>query len=381
MYKLLLIGVLLAPLLFLVFYSIPAFFLTAPAEKAPWISWYDDPHQRVYVSWETEEATLGIVQYGSNYRTNLTLSVTETVAKTIHHVNLTGLIANTKYYYQVVIDGEIFGSGEFKTAPTTYESFVFGMISDTQQNFGPGFHDRVAAVLATKEDYAFIANVGDIVEEGNEKPYYDDFFRVATQYLDTIPFVPILGNHDDHNPSIFSTYFKNSIGESEDVFYYSFNWSSVHFQICYFPYGRTSELTAAQEAWIKQDLANAQDMPFRITMFHCPIVGSSFFNNNQFLIDNVLPILEEYNVTATIHGHEHHFERGQYQNSNMIYYILGGGGGFLDPGMLPSPETQIITSTPCYTEVYATATLLNFKTYTLQNSLIDDYIVHAEGGA
>ncbi len=368
--KLGLIALALSPiyLYFIISYSV---FLNDPIEKKPWVSWYDDPYQRVYISWETEDATKGTVYYGTN-KESLTLSVAESAAVKIHHVNLTSLTSDTKYYYEVKIDGQLFGNGEFKTAPSTFEPFTWVMISDTQQNLGQGHHYRVARVLDTK-DYAFIANVGDLVEEGEDIRYYNNFFTVASTYLDTIPIVPVIGNHDDHSPSLFQDYYINRVNESQELFYYSFNWSSVHFQICHFPRGRLSEMTEAQMAWIEQDLANAQSMPFRVVMFHCPIIGSSFFGRNEALIANVQPLLLQYNVTAVIHGHEHHFERGHI--GNMMFMILGGGGGALDVGLRPQPETEVLTACPCYTEVHASASSLTFRTLTLEGEIIDCYTI------
>ena len=298
----------------------------------------------------------------------------ESIAVKIHHVNLTSLTPDTKYYYEVRIEGQLFGSGEFRTAPSTYKPFTWGMISDTQQNLGQGHYYRTARVLDTK-NYAFVADVGDLVDEGDEIAYYNNFFTVSSQYFDTIPFVPVEGNHDAHQPSLFQNYYINKVNKSQEQFYYSFNWSSVHFQICSFPYGRQSEITDAQMAWIKQDLANAQSMPFRVVLFHCPIIGSSFFGRNEVLIENVQPILLQYNVTAVIHGHEHHFERGHI--GDMMYMILGGGGAIQDVGLRPQPEAEVLTISPCYTEVYATASSLTFTTLSLEGDILDSYTINA----
>jgi len=348
-----------------------------PLEKKPWVSWFDDPHQRIYISWETEESNKAIVYYGTD-PDNLSLNEIETVAKTLHHVNLTSLSANTKYYYKVEIEGEIFGKGEFRTAPApgTYSSFTWAMISDTQRTLGPGHNLKTAEALRGK-NYTFVANVGDIVDDGFDQIEYDYYFGVSSIYFNTIPFVPVIGNHDIRKPSLFQNYFINSADPSKKQFFYSFNWSSVHFQVLDFPHGRQSELTESQENWMKQDLANAQSLPFRIVMFHCPIVGSAFFGRNEFLINNVLPILQEYNVTAVFHGHEHHFERGHF--GNLMYMILGGGGATQDPGLLPQPETDILTVTPCYTVVKTEATSLTFLTYTTWGVLFDNYTINSEG--
>jgi Icc-related predicted phosphoesterase len=352
-------------------------FLTMPIEKKPWVSWFDDPQQKVYVSWETEDATKGIVFYGTD-PDNLIDNVTETSSVTLHHVNITSLTADTKYYYRVEIKSQEFGSGVFKTAPIAYDPFTFAMISDTQRTLGPGHFWKTAAILGEK-DYAFVANAGDMVDDGRDKMEFNYFFHVSSVYLDTVPIIPVMGNHDYRKPSLFHDYFINTVDASKQQFRYSFNWSSVHFQIAHFPYGRESETTDAQLNWMKQDLANAQSMPFRIVFFHCPVIGSSFFGRSEALLSKVRPILESYNVTAVIHGHEHHFERGFFTPGGVMFMIIGGGGAALDAGLRPQPETEILTTTPSYTEVHATATTLNFKTITTAGDVLDDYTI-TEGG-
>lgn len=372
----LLMFLILSPLLLYVSLA-PLFFKMDPIEKQPWISWFNDPYKRVYISWETNDNTKGIIYYGTS-KDSLTSSKFEVESKTLHHEILDNLLPNTKYYYKVEINGELFGTGEFKTAPLTYEDFTWVMISDTQQHVGPGHHYRTARVIdQNNEDYAFIANVGDLVDDGYDQALWNNFFTIAHQYFDTIPFVPVIGNHDTHRPTIFTNYFINQVNSS-DEFFYSFNYGSVHFQILYIPYGHLYELSSVQMRWMEEDLKAAQDMPFRVVMFHCPIIGASMFGRNENLETYLLPTLLKYNVDATIHGHEHHFERGHIDN--MMYMILGGGGGMLDAGLCPLPETDVLTATPCYTEVHATASSLTFTTLTLEGALIDNYTILKTGG-
>ena len=356
------------PIYFLV---VNLIYLQAPVENQPWVSWFDDPHQRVYVSWETEEDTIGVIYYGTDYN-NLSLEITEVSAKRIHHVILEKLTANTKYYYEINIGGEIFGEGEFKTAPLSIVPFKWVMISDTQRMLGSGHHWRTAKALKGK-NYSFIANIGDLVESGNWKEEFHSFFHIASSYLKKIPIVPVIGNHDSYGTSLFQDYFINGMNNPHDLFYYSFNWSSVHFQICHFPYGTESEIEL-QVDWIRNDLENSLILPFRIVMFHVPIIGGGFYGYNENLDTHILPILKEYNVTAVIHGHEHHYERGLMGDT--MYMILGGGGGTLDPGLRPGENTECFAVTPSYTEVYADSSTLNLKTFTLTGELIDDYTLY-----
>ncbi len=366
--KLLLVFLIFSPIL--LFFSISAIALYAsPNEYAPWVSWFDDPSERVYISWKTKEKTKAVIYYGTD-ENDLSDQIKESKEQNLHHVILNNLSANTQYYYEIKIDGKSFGSGQFRTAPLTYKSFTFGLISDTQQNVGLGYHSRVANVIKGMK-WAFIANVGDLTDEGDEESYYNNFFQVGAEYLDTIPLVPVVGNHDKHAPSLFMDYFINNKYTSKEQFFYSFNWSNVHFQICDFPYGSGEEFTDEQLNWMEYDLANAIEMPFRIVMFHRPIIGSSFFGRCKPLIERVLPILEEYNVDVVIHGHEHHYERG-FLNDDLMYMIIGGAGGQLDPGLNPQPESDVAVAMPCYTQVHVTDDTLEFQTFSLQNELIDE---------
>ncbi|MGV9171838.1 MAG: metallophosphoesterase [Promethearchaeia archaeon] len=373
--KILLIVLVLSPILMFFILS-PLFYMYDLNEHAPWVSWSGNPDEEVYISWETEEKKSGVVYFGTD-KDELSQSVSVTAKARIHHINLTGLSPDTKYYYEVKIDGDIFGKGEFRTAPSSQKDFTFGFYSDTQQNLGPGHHFRVAKALSNK-DYAFVANVGDIVQDGRKKEYYNNFFKIGSEYLDTLPIIPVIGNHDQTNFEQFTEYFINQVNKSQQQFYYSFNWSNVHFCIPHFAYGSEYEMTDAQLSWLEKDLARAQDKAFRIVMFHCPILGASFFGPNEVLIEQVQPILLKYNVTATFHGHEHHFERGNIEG--MTYFISGGGGGALDVGLRPLPETEVLTESPNFTEVHVTDKEINFKTMTLEGAIIDDFTIQAEDG-
>jgi hypothetical protein len=375
-----------------------------------WVSWYDNPQNEVYIGWETAENTTGTVKYGV-LPDNLNISTMEPVSTKFHTVNLTSLAPDTKYYYEVEIGGEVYAKGEFATSPSAFTPFRFGLSSDTQQKFGPGWHGHTANILNGK-DYSFLAFIGDFVEDGYEYEWYD-FFTKASTYLDTIPIVPVQGNHDKPRDLdgdgdaeyYFASYFPQTVDnetgtnsyDTEKQFYFSFNWSSVHFQVLHFPEIDIDDedepdgvnpkdyykaFTPDHLAWIEQDLANAQDMPFRVTMFHCPITGAGFYGPNFVLKEQLLPILHQYNVTVAVHGHAHHFERGTlindtYPNNPLTYFVVGCGGGLTDIGLRPVPETEVLVASPCYTEGYATATTLTFTTYTFEGAIIDTITFYA----
>jgi hypothetical protein len=387
-----------------------------------YVSWYNDPHQRVYIGWETSELTVGQVRYGTD-PANPNLLIDEIGGKTIHIVNITGLSSDTAYYYQVWINGKQFCTGEFRTAPvplnfpitdeTLIVPFRFGLSADIQQKFGPGWFSRFSKVIAEK-DYAFMAFVGDFLEEGNVEEWWDLFTR-SSVFLNRIPIVPVQGNHDrprDLNGDgtleyYFARYFPQTVDQisgtnqydTHPQFYYSFNWSNVHFQILHVPEVDIDDFneeggvnprdynqvfTPDHLEWIRNDLAAAQAMPFRITLFHCPITSAGFYGPNFILQEQLLPILHEYNVTVTVHGHAHHFGRGLLPNplnpGRDLTILNVGNAATPDMGLRPVPETEICAASPSYTECLATASTLRFTTYTLDGAIIDDYTIVAPIG-
>ncbi|MHA1683749.1 MAG: metallophosphoesterase [Promethearchaeota archaeon] len=408
-------------LIFLVFIVIPiplfygvylTSYLQATVPDTAWVSWYDSPNDTVYIGWETVENESGTIFYGVD-SSNLNLSKVESTAVKFHNVNISGLLPDTKYYYRIVMSGSDYTRGEFRTAPNAIQQFTFGLISDTQQKLGPGWHHHTGRILNGK-DYSFVALVGDFVEDG-KKAEWNDFFTQASQYLDTIPFIPVRGNHDkprdlDGDGSDESYYFEKYFPQTADVvtglnpydvrkqFYFSFNWSNVHFQILHFPEvdiddfdepgglnprDYNQSFTPDQLAWISDDLEDAQSMTFRVTLFHCPITSSGFYGPNWVMKRDLLPLLHQYNVTATVSGHAHHYERGtllnetSYPNNPLTYFVVGCGGGLTDVGLRPVPETDVTLASPCYTEVTATATSLTFNTYGLEGTLLDTFTILA----
>ena len=252
--------------------------------------------------------------------------------------------------------------------------------------------------------------------EDGYKFEWNYFFKEASKYLDTIPFIPVIGNHDKprdlDGDDIEEYYFGKYFPQTEDTqidpfgnntydiyqqFFFSFNWSSVHFQILHFPEVDIDDFddpggvnqkdyyrafTPDHLAWIEQDLNDSQSLPFRVTLFHCPITSAGFYGPNFILEEQLLPILHEYNVTVTAHGHAHHYERGVLENpiypeNPLTYFIVGTGGGLTDVGLRPVPETQVAIASPCYTEGSANATALEFTTYSFEGNVIDSITLNA----
>ncbi len=358
-----------------------------PKEKGPWVLWQNNPSSEVIISWESKINEDSAVFYGENFN-SLNNSIFNSTLTEIHHVLLTDLKSNTKYYYKIGSSQEIKDEiNVFQTAPGDENtSFNFLAISDTQQaSWSNGFCKKVASRL-TKNifQYDFMMNVGDFVWNGQDQSDWNDFFDIYGDVLNKTVLVPVIGNHDSTYPkandtetnSKFLEYFP--LSSNPNFYSYSFNYSMVHFTICDFKYGTEDEFENLRESqldWIKNDLEQAQSSKFRIVSFHCPIKASGFHGINNYMVENLLPILKEYNVSLILNGHDHHYEHVRSDGIDSV--ILGGGGAFQDPHAILIDDSQNMFFGLTYTSISVNNDFIQVDTYTIDDELVDSFKVES----
>lgn len=376
----------------LIFSPVPVFFglmffyqLSFPDEKNPFVQFSGrDPRTEAIITWETNEKEKSTVWYGIE-RNNLNWKKTNNNRVNIHRIILTGLKPNTKYYYRVGIDGlsPIYRSSisSFKTAPSrTDVDFEFIAYSDTQQIVGIGWNALICKKIAEQEGLSFVADVGDICQNWDYKPDWNQFFQEASIYTNKYPFVPCIGNHDgyypEEDPENNKHYYKSYFGATvdQDKFYYSFNWANTLFVVA--EISKTSdedisiERNFQHDLWLNRTLAKGQDKTFRILMLHRQIFSSE--ENNEKLIARIVPIVEKYNVSLVLYGHHHHYERFLY--NGRTYLCLGGGGGqqYGSNFFKTTQYTKNFALGPSYTKISIKSAQINILTFSAENDLIDN---------
>jgi hypothetical protein len=68
--------------------------------------------------------------------------------------------------------------------------------------------------------------------------------------------------------------------------------------------------------------------------------------DNQAMIDEFEPLFLQYDVDIVFSGHNHHME--YLNNSGIVYNIIGGFGGHLDPDYATQPVGQEGTGSVWY---------------------------------
>ncbi len=297
------------------------------------------------VRWYTDEAVDGKVMYGTSPG-NLSQSVTGPTT-TDHSVQLTGLTPYTKYYYSIGSSSTTLQSGSenyFLTSPlpnsnTKYTFWVTGDMGDgsmRQINVLNAYN----TYMGSRETNGWISLGDNAYTNGTVDAFSSNFFDIyESSILRKAPFWPATGNHDyansvarqiDHNIPYFDFFDLPTNGEAGGVpsnseAYYSFNYGDIHFvaldsYIIENGSYRLYDLAAPQMTWLQQDLA-LNTKKWTIVYFHHPPYTMGSHNSDTesellLLRQNLVPILEQYDVDLVMSGHSHSYERSKLQKDH-----------------------------------------------------------------
>lgn len=294
----------------------------------------------IYIRWRTNNATDSRVRFGNSV-TNLNLSVTQSGSRTEHSVLISGLAANTKYFYSVGTSTTTLGGDTgyyFITNPvvgsvTPVRIWAIGdfgvnssgqrQVRDAYRNFTGNTHTNVWLWVG---DNAYA--------DGTDAEYQSNVFNVYPFQFRKWVCWPATGNHDLHT-AVASTqtgpFFDNFTlpknAEAGGVVsgteaYYSFNYANIHFVCLESTDAPFRAVNGAQAQWLAMDLSR-NFQRWTIVYFHHPPYSKGSHNSDTEtqLIEmrtNIVPILENYKVDLVLAGHSHSYERS--------YFIRGHSG-------------------------------------------------------
>jgi len=323
----------------------------------------DDPRSNIAISWYTFSETESMVLYGtSSGSLNLTINSPENVEKIentyIHHAVLSNLDPNTIYFYKV--GGTTSGwSAEFNftTAPERNSSSLhFIAYGDNRSNrdLRRLVNRLVIQNMSTyhTEPVRFIMNMGDLVSSGNEHELFNYFFDDCEMLFQTIPILPIQGNHEFGDLGL--SYYREQFVLPEngnDEWYWAIQNGMA------FILGLDSEshgiipYDSQNVPWIDSMLKfanNQSTVLWKFAFFHQPPFVSSSHMPRTDIRKSWSPIFDNNGVDIVFNGHCHLYERSfpvssngslptdelyDYQNlANPIYIVTGaaGKGGPID---------------------------------------------------
>lgn len=308
--------------------------------------------QSIIVKWRTSNSTDSKIWYG-NSPTNLTDSLLITGSRTDHEILLNGLSASTTYYYAI---GDGGGQMEgldsdhyFKTAPVTGTAqntkiWVLGDCGTGNSN-AMAVRDQYYNYVGTAHTDMILMLGDNAYNNGTDAEYQTGVFDIYTEKLKNSVLWSCPGNHEFYNGYTSSA---SQSGPYFDIFslptaaeaggvasgteaYYSFDYGNVHV-VSLDSHDSDRSVGGLMLNWLDNDLA-ATLQDWIIVIFHHPPYskGSHDSDTESKLIEmreNVLPILESYDVDLVLSGHSHAYER-----SKLIHGHYGYSSTFSDATM------------------------------------------------
>ncbi len=293
----------------------------------------------IIIRWQTKDNNIGVVRFGEAAG-KFDRQTFESTADDEHRIQLTGLKANTKYYYSVgTPDYTLYQGSEywFKTSPdntAVVQATRFWVTGDqgAAGELQSGVRDAMLnwttqQPLASKTAPDFWLTLGDnAYRSGSNKQFQDNFFTPYAAILRNTPVWPAYGNHDARRWAFFNIFDFPTQAEaggtaSSTEKYYSFDYANLHV-VMLDSHSSRIQKNSKMLRWLKKDLAQTTQQWLVVAFHHPPYTKGS--HNSDSLTDSfgrmrnvrkyILPILENAGVDVVLAGHSHMYERSWFMN-------------------------------------------------------------------
>lgn len=269
----------------------------------------------------------------------------------IYRARLTSLEANTRYYYQVKGDEEIYSFRTLKRGSNwNPKLLIFGDLGFENSVCLPALIEEVR-----KDTYDVVIHAGDIGYDMNQEEGHlgDKFMNLVEPIASVIPYQVAMGNHEEaYNFSHYQarfTMFDQTSGSQQNSFY-SFNLGPIHVVVFssefyeFTKYG--TEQIESQLNWLKGDLEEANSAenrkvrPWIVTISHKPLYCDEgrCLKDASTLRKGLEKLLYEAKVDLMFVGHEHKYQRSWPVYNGKVY-----NGSMSNPYANALAPVQIVT--------------------------------------
>ncbi|MEO6004368.1 MAG: DNRLRE domain-containing protein [Opitutus sp.] len=307
------------------------------------------------VRWRTSIATDSVVRYGTAAG-SLTLTASNATSTTEHEIRLTGLTANTKYYYSIGYGSTTLASGTdyfVVTAPTGAKPTRIWVLGDpgTGSTVQTAVRDAYYAFTGTTHTDLWLMLGDNAYSSGTDAEYTARLYGIYPTMARKSVLWTTIGNHDAgsaDSPTQTGPYYNNATlpkqGEAGGVAsgteaYYSFDYGNIHF-VCLDSMDTSRSATGPMAVWLTNDLQN-NTKDWLVVFFHHPPYSKGSHNSDSEIElvemrQNFGPILENYGADLVLCGHSHSYERSKFIDghygvsttfSNAMVVQSGGGQG------------------------------------------------------
>lgn len=286
----------------------------------------------------------------------------------MHSIKIEGLKPGSAYQYSLTAavpeSKQSISTDTYsvKTIPTGNTLF-FAATGDSRSN--PKLWGQNADAIAAAKP-AFVVHTGDLVVNGVMDALWDEqFFTPAKQLCATVPFYPVLGNHERQCP-LFDRLFATPAK--------AHNWQQQIGPVLLVGIDReqtTWTVDGPEAKWL-EDVLKSSQARFIFVMSHYPAWSSGRHGNDKVTLDVIFPLLEKYNVTAMIAGHDHIYERSEPGKGTTMLVAGGGGAPLYDAAHAKdNPHSKVFKSVNNYLLFAVEGDTCTMRALDLQGQQID----------
>ena len=321
--------------------------------------------------------------------------VQDDTTTTFYTVRLTGLMPATSYEGTIAMAAETV-SLPIDTPPAELTAFEALLIDDSQcgETYEP-FAELLAKALARHPQAAFLADIGDLTDNGQSDWHWQSFFAaLLAGRAKAMPFAPVMGNHECYGldwkfalPRRYLASFAVPGNGSRNFpgYYYSFDYGPAHFIVLNTQFeefdGLKPGLLQEELLWLKHDAA-ASHKPWKIVLMHKDVIaydeyqpGTGHTGGISDVGHDFMKSFDALGIDLVLTGHMH-----TYRNRGHIYdetpsdhgptYLMFGPAGNerytvppdttfdkvsldqSDPGRYRNYMTLAVTPTKCIATCY-----------------------------
>jgi acid phosphatase type 7 len=324
------------------------------------LSWTADPSTTMTITWRTDPSvTSAFVQYqkgailsgsAEKQKADSRDFGTDLGAARLFTSTLVKLTPNTRYAYRVG-DGEHWSDTKsFTTADPKSRSFKFLIFGDSQSAVTGDmpygiWRETVHKAYSANPDARFMVNVGDLVDVGQSGAHWNAWFAAATGVLDSIPEMPVVGNHECFGsggwarPEYWVAQFSlpQNGPEGLKTQAYSYDYGPAHFVVLDSQgdeQKKDGDILKLQSDWLDADLG-ASNAVWKIVFFHKTPYGSMAKRTNDSVKAAFCPVLDKHHVDLVFNAHDHGVARTypmkngarvEKTSQGTVYYVSGRSG-------------------------------------------------------
>jgi MYXO-CTERM domain-containing protein len=304
-----------------------------------------------WILWETSDGDESTVAFGPTLAVEQ--SATGTVQPSVgtarlHEVQLEGLLPGARYYYRATTGTAVSEVLHFTTPPLRSAGLPFRFVafSDTQTDsanpdiYRQIIHDGViglaTATLTPELDdaFAFALVPGDLVEDGNVYAQWAGaFFASGADLMASVPFYPVLGNHEGNSPNYFRYFHLPANGSATHPEAW---WTMDHGDVRVIGLdGNQFLLIGEQAAFFENAVSEActdDTIDFVFVAVHQAHQSELWRTGEAPFTSNVVERMNRFSAecgkpSAHFHGHTHGYARGESRDASHLWINVATGGG------------------------------------------------------